>query len=336
MAMVVPWVAGLALPSVPATSPPPRLSTAPGMVALQARLAAVAHDGPARIGLAAIDVTTGQMVSYNGGERFPMASTVKVAIAAAFLEGVEQGRLALERSYALPADERRLAARIGNMQSHRGSLTGAQLIDLMLTRSDNTAADILLHAIGGTRGVAAWLDDAGVTGQRVDRSIAQLLSDHEATKRMRVGRGRHRHWITVSVSRAAPRGDNRDSSTPEAMAALLAKLRGGELLDATRTAYLFDVMAQCRTGPNRIRGLLPANTPVAHKTGTMNGVTDDVGVVELPNGHPLAIAIFEHGGGGVGRHDRSIARLARMLYDGFATGSRTAMRESGAGNPLNP
>ena len=291
------------------------------LVALKARLDAEIRASPARVGLAAIDLTTGDMISVNGSDRFPMASTVKVAIAAAFLRGVQDGALSLDRTYAMPAAERRMARGLGDMRIGGRAQSGAQLIEAMLTRSDNAAADIVLAAIGGTRGLEDWLRTTGVSGQRVDRSIAQLLSDHETRKRLRVGRGRHRHWITVSVPRAAARGDVRDSSTPEAMAALLVKLRSGELLDARRTDYLFDVMARCRTGPRRIRGLLPAGTPVAHKTGTMNGITGDVGIIGLPNGHHLAVALFETGGGGVRAHDRKIAQLSRMLYEGFSATS---------------
>jgi len=298
--------------------PPSLVRTVPTLAMLKTKLDAEARSGSARVGLAAIDITTGDMVSVNGDQHFPMASTVKVAIAAAFLHEVQMGRRSLDAYYALPTAQQRLARGIGDMRLHGRALSGAQLLDIMLIRSDNAAADTLLYAIGGTRALGDWLENAGIAGQRVDRSIAELLRDHETKQRIRVGKGRRRHWITVSVPRAAPVGDKRDSSTPEAMAALLAKLRGGDLLDAERTAYLFDVMARCRTGPGRIRGLLPAGTPVAHKTGTMNGITDDVGIIGLPNGHHLAVAIFETGAGGPRAHDRKIAQLSRILYDHFA------------------
>ena len=315
IAMSVPAAGGPLPPSVPAARVDP---ADPALAALRARAALLAQGTGSRVGVAAIDLATGQLVSVNGSERFPMASTVKIAIAAAFLHQVQKGRLTLDASYTLPGSERQLARRVGDMQRHSRGLSGATLLDLMLTRSDNTAADILLGALGGTRAVGDWLHSAGLLDQRVDRSIAQLLDDRQTWKRVRVGKGRHRHWATIAVPRAIAAGDPRDSSTPEAMATLLAKLRGGELLDRERTEYLFAVMARCRTGPNRIRGLLPPGTPVAHKTGTMTGITDDVGIVSLPNGHDLAIAVFEQGRGGPAAQSRNIARLARLLYDGFA------------------
>ena len=297
---------------------------------LQGRVVAVARAGAGHVGIAAIDLGSGQMISVNGSEPFPMASTVKVAIAALFLRDVQAGRLRLDASYASPAALRRAARRIGDLRRLPASLTGAELLDLMLTRSDNSAADTLLAAVGGTGAVERWLAEAGVTGQRVDRSIAELLSDREARRRLRVGHGRHRRWISVSVPRPAAPGDRRDSSTPEAMAALLVKLHDGQLLDPERTAYLFDVMARCRTGPRRIRGMLPPGTPVAHKTGTLAGVTNDVGIVRLANGHDLAIAVFEQGHGGVAAQDRNIAAIARLLYDGFGAGMQVSASENTA------
>lgn len=317
----IPVIGDAETPDQVRLEPPSLARNVPTLAMLQTKLDAEARLGSARVGLAAIDITTGDMVSINGDQHFPMASTVKVAIAAAFLHGVQEGRLSLDGLYSLPPAEQRAARGIGDMRLHGRPLSGAQLLDMMLIHSDNAAADTLLNAIGGTRALGEWLVAAKISGQRVDRSIAELLRDHETKKRIRVGKGKRRHWVTVSVPRAAPVGDKRDSSTPEAMVALLAKLRGGELLDAPRTAYLFDVMARCRTGPGRIRGLLPAGTPVAHKTGTMNGITDDVGIVSLPNGHDLAVAIFETGAGGARAHDRKIAQLSRILYDHFNAAS---------------
>jgi len=106
---------------------------------------------------------------------------------------------------------------------------------------------------------------------------------------------------------------------------LLAKLHKGALLSADSTHYLFDVMARCVTGSRRIRGMLPAGTPVAHKTGTLAGVSDDVGIVTLPNGNHLAVAIFARGMRSDAERDRSIAQLARLLYDRFSTVEAMAM-----------
>lgn len=92
------------------------------------------------------------------------------------------------------------------------------------------------------------------------------------------------------------------------------------------TDTLKSILARCRTAPDRLPALLPRGTPVARKTGTggtSRGVTvaiNDVGVVRLPNGDDVAIAVLVGGAHGrVDRSERVIARVARTVYDAWST-----------------
>lgn len=277
------------------------------------QLSALANVENGRLGIAATDLETGRTVTFAGSHPFPMASTVKVAIAGVYLAGVDNGRFNLAQLY-----------RYGR----RSVLTAGQLLERMLIRSDNGAADILLKAVGGPDAVNAWLLRAGVRGQHMDRTILRLVEDDRGWTGRRIPVNLPKTPLEVAESASfnedgqldpAFVGDARDTSTPSAMVQLLAKLHKGTLLSAESTQYLFDVMARCVTGRSRIKGLLPAGTPVAHKTGTLAGVSDDVGIVTLPNGHHLAIAVFAKGMRTEWERDRSIAQLTRILYDGFAT-----------------
>jgi beta-lactamase class A len=78
-------------------------------------------------------------------------------------------------------------------------------------------------------------------------------------------------------------------------------------------------MTRTSTGKNRIRAGLPAGTLVAHKTGTLFGVTDDVGIVRLPDGRHLAVVFFVTGPEGHTAHAGLIARMMRTIYDGYST-----------------
>src|SRR5678815_4529293 len=183
----------------------------------------------ADVGIAALDLTTGETVSIKGSTPFPMASTVKVAVAALYLAQVDHGRRSLDDTI--------------NGQSARS------LMSRMLIHSDNRATDILMKDLGGPGALHDWLQQNGVTGLRVDRTIAQLLSDKRDL------------W------------DNRDSSTPTAMVELLKRIYRAELIKPQSRNYLLDLMAQCQTGKNRMKALLPAGTPVEHKTGTLTAVS---------------------------------------------------------------
>ena len=249
---------------------PVSAASSPSLTSLEHQLSYLLAGKSADVGIAALDLTTGESISVKGDVPFPMASTVKVAVAALYLAQVDHGRRSLDDTI--------------NGQSARG------LMDRMLIHSDNRATDILLKDIGGPRALDAWLKQQGVTGLRVDRTIAQLLNDKRDL------------W------------DNRDSSTPQAMVALLRKIYRAELIKPDSRNYLLDVMARCQTGKNRMKGLLPFGTPVEHKTGTLNGYTSDVGFISLPDGRRIAVAMFARGGGD---RPRTIAESARAIYDGF-------------------
>jgi beta-lactamase class A len=138
--------------------------------------------------------------------------------------------------------------------------------------------------------VDLWLRAHGIQGIRVDRTIAQLLGDRRDLR------------------------DVRDSSTPMAMLRLLQMIDTGQALSAGSRDLLLDMMGNCITGRNRIRGLLPPGTRVEHKTGTLSGYTGDVAFVTLPDGRRVAMVLFARGG-----DNRSgvIATAARAIYDGF-------------------
>ena len=245
-------------------------ASSPNLLSLEQQLNAMVASKSADVGIAALDLNSGETVSIKGNTPFPMASTVKVAVAALYLAQVDNGRRSLDDTI--------------NGQSARS------LMRRMLVHSDNRATDILLADLGGPDAVHDWLQANGIKGLRVDRTIAELL------------RSKRDLW------------DRRDSSTPVAMVDLLKRIYKAELIKPESRNYLLDLMAQCQTGKNRMKALLPWGTPVEHKTGTLDGLTDDVGFITLPDGRRVAVAIFARGG-----RDRpnTIAETARAIYDGF-------------------
>jgi beta-lactamase class A len=114
--------------------------------------------------------------------------------------------------------------------------------------------------------------------------------------------------------------DPRDSATPDEMARFLATLQAGSLLPRTSTGLLLDLMLRSTTGPARLKGMLPADTPVAHKTGTTDVVINDVGVITLPDdsampGH-IALAVFATNGR-VTAMQQTLAKLSGAAFEFF-------------------
>jgi beta-lactamase class A len=278
----------------------------------EAQVAALANAQEGRIGVAAVDLSTGRSVSVLGNQPFPMASTSKVAIVATFLEGVDQGRFRLTDQFPLmiPVPSRKFDGPVAPVRA--GTMMSAEnLIEAALTRSDNHATDALLAVVGGPQAVNRWLRRAGLTELHIDRDIATLVRDDGA----------------IDPARTI---DTRDSATPIAMVRLLAGLYRGEWLSASSRAVLLGAMERCRTGAHRMRALLPEDARVAHKTGTLYNTSSDIGFFQTPDGRTIAAAIYVTGQGGKPNRDARIAAIARALYDGYladgATARRTAVR----------
>ena len=135
---------------------PAAAASSPGLLTLEQQLNAMVAGKSADVGIAALDLTSGQSVSVKGNVPFPMASTVKVAVAALYLAQVDHGRRSLDDTI--------------------NGVPVRSLMNRMLINSDNRATDILMKDLGGPNALHVWLQDNGVRGLRVDRNIQQLLN----------------------------------------------------------------------------------------------------------------------------------------------------------------
>ena len=266
----------------------------------QAQIAQLANAEQGRIGVAAYDLTSGRSVAVLGDQPFPFASTIKVAIAATFLEQVDAGRLHLSDPFPLmvPVPSRKFAGPVAPVRA--GDYYSAEnLISMSLTHSNNQATDALLAAVGGPAAVNDWLRRTGNgNGVHIDRDIATLVRDDGAVN-------------------PATTIDTRDSATPMAMVRMLTGLYQGRWLSAQSRGFLFDTMSRCETGKNRIRALMPEGLTIAHKTGTLSNTASDIGIISMPDGRAIALAIYVTGQGGKANRDWRIAEIARTIYDGY-------------------
>jgi beta-lactamase class A len=295
--------------------------------ALDQQLAAIAAAPAGRVGIAAIDLGSGREVAVHGGEAFPMASTVKVAVAATYLTEVDAGRRSLSKMISLDEKLRSGSDGIGKLMPNPGvTLSAGNLIELMLTVSDNTATDMLIADLGGTRAVQRWLDRNHVAGIRIDRDIARLVLDNLGLPMLPGKTAAQTLWASdplgeaeraVAVTRFD--ADPRDTASPLGFAHFLARLDRGEMLKPASRALLLAVMARCHTGGDRIPAGVPTGTPVAHKTGTLAGISNDVGIVTLPDQRRIAIAVFTEGMADGSARAKIIADSTRAIAAAFST-----------------
>lgn len=146
-----------------------------------------------RLGVGILDTQSGRTAGYRGDERFPMCSTHKALSAAAVLAQVDRGKDRLDRRVHFSAGQVLPYSPVTKAHAGNEGLTLAAICEAAVTLSDNTAANLMLDAIGGPAGFAAYLRGLGDVVTRLDRTEPTL-------------------------NEALP-GDPRDTTSPLAMAA---------------------------------------------------------------------------------------------------------------------
>ncbi|MFF1918711.1 class A beta-lactamase [Streptomyces sp. NPDC058239] len=250
----------------------------------------------ARVGVYALDTGSGRTVTHRPDERFAYASTCKALLAAAMLDKhslrqmdrlVRYGRADLISNS--PITEKHVAT----------GLTLRELCDAAVRYSDNAAANLLFHELGGPQGLQDALRALGDDVTRCDRYEADL-------------------------SEAAP-GDLRDTSTPRALATDLNAYVLGTTLPADKRAVLTDWLKRNTTGDNTIRAGAPDGWQVGDKTGTGGyGTRNDIAIVWPPGAAPVALAVLSRRDTkNADRDDALIARAAEVALDAIARSSHS-------------
>jgi beta-lactamase class A len=226
---------------------------------LQAQLVRIeAASSGGRLGVAVLDTANGRDAGYRADERFPMESTFKVLAVGAVLQRVDRGQDDLLRRVRFTQSDVLHYAPATRKRVGGDGMSIADLCAAAITLSDNTAANLLLHVIGGPPGLTAFARSLGDTVTRLDR-IEPTLN-------------------TVP-------GDPRDTTTPHAMLADLKVLTRGSVLSPGSRDTLLRWMSGTRTGDATLRAKLPLGWRVADKTGSGgHGTNNDVGLLYRPDG----------------------------------------------------
>lgn len=293
--------------------------------ALNAELTRLARANSGTVGVAALHLETGLYAELNSNVSFPMASTYKVAIAGAVLDQVDKGRLTLDQMIDIPVAMIIDSDGIAKDFPHVGiSLSVANLIESMMVVSDNTATDVLLRLAGGTPAVTGWVHSQGVKGMRIDRSTAGIIKDFD-TMEVQLNQENAAAMKAASTVLVAPGeepnpqfdNDPRDTSTPTAMVQLLKRIGTGEALGKDSTRFILEVMSRCVTGEGRLVSMLPPGVDLAHKTGTIGGSVNDVGIMTLPenDGHIIIAVYIKSSSDPMGHREKLIAQIGRSVVD---------------------
>lgn len=238
-----------------------------GVGTLGAKLAQIETASGGRLGVAILDTATGARCGHRADERFPMCSTFKLLAAGAILARVDGGLDRLDRRIRFKSTD--ILAYSPITKDHVGGegMSLAQLCEAALTHSDNTAANLLLGALGGPSAVTAFARTLGDRATRLDR-------------------------IEPDLNQATP-GDPRDVTTPATMLGNLRRLALSDTLTPASRDQLVGWLVANKTGDARLRAGLPAGWRVGDKTGTGGyGSTNDVGLIWPPDRAPVLVAVY--------------------------------------------
>jgi beta-lactamase class A len=255
-------LAGLAITqSVRAASAEDRLRLA------SERLAELEAVNGGRLGVMALDTASELTLERRADERFPMCSTFKLIAAAAVLKRVDEGQERLDRRIEFGPGDLLDYAPITKAHMAEGGMRLAELCAAAIDWSDNTAANLILGAIGGPAGFTAFARSLGDSLTRLDRNEPSL---NEATP-----------------------GDARDTTTPRAMAADVQKALLGTVLSEASRAQLAAWLIDDKVGGKRLRAGLPASWRIGNKTGSGDhGTANVIAILWPPDRKPIIAAVY--------------------------------------------
>jgi len=289
----------------------------------------------AKIGVSATHIPSMQQINYNADEQFLLCSTYKIPIVTCILKMHEAQQVDLAELIEVHDYDLRLGMVCTLNQLNYSTPVKFSILNLIqftLQESCNSATDLLLKRIGGPAVVMKMLANYGIESLRVDRYTLESLADEDGIREF-IPSNLHctleQYKLLLNNSpkeqlsqiRAALFAQLLDHGSPNGVNHLLQKIVQNEILNENSVEILYKIMQRCKTGPSRIMGILPPNTRVSHKTGSLNGYfVHDAGIIHLSDDpqNKITLAIFTKSDNKpVAITERAIADIARTVFDYF-------------------
>jgi beta-lactamase class A len=269
---------------------------------LRQQITTIAKSSKGIVGVSILGLESRDTLSVSGDARLVMHSIMKFPIALTVLHWVDSGKLTLDKKIHIKKKDlpKTYSPLRDKYPDGNVDVSISDLLGYMVSLSDNDACDILLKVIDGPKTVQDYMLHLGIRGIAVRASEADMASSWEL---------QYTNWCK-----------------PKEATILLDKFYKGDILTKPNTDFLYKILTETTTGPHRIKGLLPAGTIVAHKTGTsptnaqgLSPATNDVGIITLPNGKHLAISVFVcNSTDNEAARDAVIAKIAKAAFDFYS------------------
>lgn len=264
---------------------------------LKTKIEKIIKDKNANVGVSIIETNNKKIVDINGNSLYSMLSTVKFPIALTVLKKVEEGKLQMEQKVFIRKEELlentwspfKVKFPEGNIY-----ITLDEAMKWMISYSDNNLTDIILRLIGGPKEVEKYFPSKNLVVKNNEEEM-------------------HENWDAQFVNKITPNESTR----------LLREFYKGKILNKKNTTWLYNAMINNTTGGDRIKGKLPNNIKVAHRTGTsftnnngMTGAINDFGIIELSDKKKIIICVlindtYEN----FKKSEEIIADIAKITYE---------------------
>lgn len=268
---------------------------------LRNQIIQIAQKSKGVVGVSILGIESRDTLNYNGNSRLVMHSVMKFPIAMTVLHLVDKGKYKLDQKMKVGKGDMHpnTWSPMRDKYPNGAEIALSEILSYMVSQSDNNACDFLLKKLGGTEAVLNYLYGLGIKGINIVASEGDMAKAWEV---------QYTNWCK-----------------PADVAHLLDLFYSGKVLSKSSNDFLYKIMTETTTGPKRIKGLLPPDAIVAHKTGTsptndegLSPATNDVGIITLPNGKHMAIAVFVcNSKADEATRDLVIAQIAKAAWDTY-------------------
>lgn len=284
------------------TAQRPRPAVRPAAQSLDEKIRAAGADFSGKVWIHAKNLDTGREYSYRGGEQVRTASTIKVAIMAETFRQVAQGKLKWDDPIELTKEKKQGGSGVLSEFSDGTRIDLKTAVHLMIVVSDNTATNLVLDK---------------VTSDAVNEYMAELGLNDTLSMRKIGGGGDSKAWLNDPRNRLFGLG----RSSPRDMVRLLEMMEKGEIVSKEASAEMISILRRQQLKDGIGRGQSDT-TPVASKSGALDRLRADVGIVYTRRGR-IAMAIYTDDNPYTGYHQENpglamIWKLSQILQDGLA------------------
>lgn len=272
---------------------------------LRKRIEKILEDKSTTVGIAIRGINPRDTISINGNKRLPMQSVFKYHLALAVLHQVDQGKLSLDKVISMDKEllesYQYLWSPLRKRYPNGGEVTLADILKTTVAWSDNVGCDILFKLVGGTDVVQSYIHNIGIKDIAIVHTEIAMQAEWQ---------NQYENWTTAKAANQILQlfFENTDN-----------------LLSNQSYIFLLDVLKSTKTGKKSIKGLLPKETIVAHKTGYsgkndsgLTGALNNIGIIFLPDDSYFYLSVLVSDSKESDEtNQRIIAEIAKLTWDYF-------------------